>query len=141
MNKNFEPNSIVRLLRVRGHANVNAKPRDDTYLDPNRLFGKDTFFVGDPILTLLRMDTKVSVAVLRTTAIHQDGISRSHIIAQTIKNPAAKIKITGQIYSLTLITRGSALRGKAHYLSLSRPRSPRKSILVSYLLSSSTVPN
>jgi hypothetical protein len=108
INKDFEPNSIVRLLRVRGHANVNAKPRDDTYLDPNALFGKDTFFVGDPLLTLLRTDTKVSVAVLRTTAIHQDGVSRSHILAQTIKNPAAKVKITGQIYSLTLIRKTAA---------------------------------
>jgi hypothetical protein len=96
------------LLRVCGHSNVNAKPRDDTYLDPNQLFGKDTFLVGDRILTLLRTDTKVSVAVLRTTAIHQDGISRSHILAQTIKNPAAKVKITGQIYSLTLIRKTAA---------------------------------
>ncbi|KAJ7861954.1 hypothetical protein B0H13DRAFT_1900306 [Mycena leptocephala] len=108
ISKDFEPNSIVRLLRVRGHSNVNAKPRDDTYLDPNQLFGKDTFLVGDPILTLLRTDTKVSVAVLRTTAIHQDGISHSHILAQTIKNPAAKVKITGQIYSLTLIRKTAA---------------------------------
>ncbi|KAJ7457020.1 hypothetical protein FB451DRAFT_1142947 [Mycena latifolia] len=103
ISKDFEPNSIVRLLRVRGHANVNAKPRDDTHIDPATLLGKDTFFVGDPILTLLRTDTKVSVAVLRTTAIHQDGVSRSSILSATIKNPAAKVKVTGQVYSMTLV--------------------------------------
>ncbi|KAJ7755777.1 hypothetical protein B0H14DRAFT_3599779 [Mycena olivaceomarginata] len=108
INKDFEPNSIVRLLRVCGHANINTKPRNDTYLNPNTLFRKETFFVGDPLLMLLHTDTKVSVAVLRTTAIHQDGVSRSHILAQTIKNPAAKVKITGQIYSLTLIRKTAA---------------------------------
>ncbi|KAJ7089455.1 hypothetical protein C8R44DRAFT_892410 [Mycena epipterygia] len=108
LSKDFEPKSIVRLLRVRGHTNVNARPRDDTHIDPAVLFGKDNFIVGDPILTLLRTDTKVSLAVLRTTAIHQDGVSRSSILAATIKNPAAKVKITGQIYSMTLIRKTAA---------------------------------
>jgi hypothetical protein len=67
------------------------------------------FLVGDPILTLLRTDTKISVAVLRTTAIHQDGISRSRILNTTIKNSAAKVKITGQIYSLTLVRKTASL--------------------------------
>ncbi|KAJ6584060.1 hypothetical protein DFH09DRAFT_1028949 [Mycena vulgaris] len=108
ISKDFEPKSIVRLLRVRGHRNVNAKPRDDTNIDPSVFLRKDTFFVGDPILTLLRTETKVSVAVLRTTGIHQDGISRSSILTATIKNPAAKVKITGQVYSLTLIRKTAA---------------------------------
>ncbi|KAJ6582641.1 hypothetical protein DFH09DRAFT_1076515 [Mycena vulgaris] len=108
ISKDFEPKSIVRLLRVRGHGNVNAKPRDDTNIDPSVFLRKDTFFVGDPILTLLRTETKVSVAVLRTTGIHQDGISRSSILTTTIKNPAAKVKITGQVYSLTLIRKTAA---------------------------------
>ncbi|KAJ7502218.1 hypothetical protein B0H11DRAFT_1989903, partial [Mycena galericulata] len=108
ISKDFEPKSIVRLLRVRGYTNVNAKPRDDTHIDPSTLLGKDNFIVSDPILTLLRTDTKVSVAVLRTTAIHQDGVSRSSILATTIKNPAAKVKITVQVYSLTLIRKTTA---------------------------------
>jgi hypothetical protein len=109
ISKDFQPKSITRLLRVRGHANVNARPRDDTHIDPDSLLGKDMFLVGDPILTLLRTDTKISVAVLRTTAIHQDGISRSRILNTTIKNSAAKVKITGQIYSLTLVRKTASL--------------------------------
>ncbi|KAJ7021355.1 hypothetical protein C8F04DRAFT_1273875 [Mycena alexandri] len=88
ISKDFEPKSIVRLLRVRGHTNVNAKPRDDTNIDPAVLLGPNTFVVGDPVLTLLRTETKVSLAVLRTTAIHQDGVSRSSILTSTIQNPA-----------------------------------------------------
>ncbi|KAJ6601842.1 hypothetical protein DFH09DRAFT_1069394 [Mycena vulgaris] len=98
----FEPKSTVRLLRVRGYNNVNAKPRDDTYIDPASILGKDVFVVGDPVLTLLKTDTTISVAVLRTTAIHQDGISRSSLLATTIANPAANVKVTGQVYAMTL---------------------------------------
>ncbi|KAJ7443372.1 hypothetical protein FB451DRAFT_1149702 [Mycena latifolia] len=103
ISKDFEPKSTVRLLRVRGYRNVNAKPRDDTNIDPAALLGKDIFVVGDPILTLLRTDTSVSLALLRTTAIHHDGISRSSLLAATITNPAAKVKISGQIYSMELV--------------------------------------
>ncbi|KAJ7031846.1 hypothetical protein C8F04DRAFT_1360484 [Mycena alexandri] len=108
ISKDFEPKSIVRLLRVRSHTNVNAKPRDDTNIDPAVLLGPNTFVVGDPELTLLRTDTKVSLAVLRTTAIHQDGVSRSSILTSTIQNPAAKVKISGQILSMTLARKTAA---------------------------------
>ncbi|KAJ7046130.1 hypothetical protein C8F04DRAFT_1206173 [Mycena alexandri] len=108
ISKDFEPKSIVRLLRVRGHTNVNAKPRDDTNIDPSVLLGPNTFIVGDPVLTLLRTDTKVSLALLRTTAIHQDGVSRSSILTSTIQNPAAKVKITGQVLSMTLARKTAA---------------------------------
>ncbi|KAJ7805417.1 hypothetical protein B0H14DRAFT_3771691 [Mycena olivaceomarginata] len=108
ISKNFEPKSIVRLLRVRGHTNINARPRDDTNIDPAVLLGPNTFVVGDPILTLLCTETKVSLAVLRTTAIHQDGVSRSSILTSTIQNPAAKVKLTGQILSMTLARKTGA---------------------------------
>jgi hypothetical protein len=108
ISKDFEPKSIVRLLRVRGHTNVNAKPRDDTNIDPAVLLGPNTFIVGDPVLTLLRTETKVSLAVLRTTAIHQDGVSRSSILTSTIQNPAAKVKLTGQVLSMTLARKTAA---------------------------------
>ncbi|KAF8215121.1 hypothetical protein K438DRAFT_1926718 [Mycena galopus ATCC 62051] len=107
ISKDFEPKSIVRLLRVRGFTNVNAKRRDDTTADPAVLLGADTFVVGDPILTLLRTETKVSLAVLRTTAIHQAGVSRSSILIPTIQNPAANVKLTGQILSMTLVRKTS----------------------------------
>jgi hypothetical protein len=45
---------------------------------------------------------KVSLAVLRTTTIHQDGVSRSSILTSTIQNPATKVKLTGQILSMIL---------------------------------------
>ncbi|KAJ7708135.1 hypothetical protein B0H17DRAFT_1191628 [Mycena rosella] len=89
----FEPKSTVRLLRIRGYNNVNAKPRGDTYINPASILGKDIFVVGDPALTLLKTDTTISLAVLCSTAIHQDGISRSSLLASTIANPAANVKV------------------------------------------------
>ncbi|KAJ7019088.1 hypothetical protein C8F04DRAFT_1276674 [Mycena alexandri] len=108
ISKDFEPKSIVRLLRVRGHTNINAKARDDTNIDPAVLLGPNTLVVGDPILTLLRTETKVSLAILRTTAIHQDGVSCSSILTSTIQNPAAKVKITGQVLSMTMARKTAA---------------------------------
>ncbi|KAF8176876.1 hypothetical protein K438DRAFT_1607103, partial [Mycena galopus ATCC 62051] len=64
ISKDFEPKLIVRLLRVRGFTNVNAKHCDDTTVDPAVLLGADTFVVRDPTLTLLCTETKVSLAVL-----------------------------------------------------------------------------
>ncbi|KAJ7817905.1 hypothetical protein B0H14DRAFT_3741056 [Mycena olivaceomarginata] len=102
ISKDFEPKSIVRLLRVCGHTKVNARPCDDTNIDPAALLGPNMFVLGDPILTLLCTKMKVSLAVLRTTTIHQDGVSRSSILTSTIQNPATKVKLTGQILSMIL---------------------------------------
>ncbi|KAJ6544737.1 hypothetical protein B0H10DRAFT_2244093 [Mycena sp. CBHHK59/15] len=77
ISQDFEPKSI-----------------DDTHIDLSVILGKDVFVVGDPVLTLLKMGTNVSLAVLRATAIHQDGVSRSSLLAATIINLEAKVKIT-----------------------------------------------
>ncbi|KAJ6617149.1 hypothetical protein B0H10DRAFT_1948533 [Mycena sp. CBHHK59/15] len=70
ISQDFEPKSI-----------------DDTHIDLSVILGKDVFVVGDPILTLLKTGTNVSLAVLHATAIHQDG----------------KVKITGQVHSMSLV--------------------------------------
>ncbi|KAJ7900451.1 hypothetical protein B0H13DRAFT_2517977 [Mycena leptocephala] len=97
----FEPKSTERLKRVRGHTKVNAKKRDD--VNPEAILGANTFIVGDPFFTILCTDHTLSLAVVRSTAIHEDGVSRGCILAPTIRNPAAKVKLSGQVLSLTMI--------------------------------------
>ncbi|KAK7007144.1 hypothetical protein R3P38DRAFT_3403891 [Favolaschia claudopus] len=101
LNADFEPKSTERLKRVRGHTKVNSKKRDD--VNPEALLGDNTFVVGDPFFTLLRTDQTLSLAVVRSTAIHEDGISRGSILAPTIRNTQAKVKLSGQILSLTMV--------------------------------------
>ncbi|KAF7372096.1 hypothetical protein MVEN_00068200 [Mycena venus] len=84
ISKDFEPKSTVRLLRVPGYRNVNIKPRDDTNIDP----AYRLLCFAPPQLT--------------RTAF------RSSILAPTIQNPAVKVKITGQIYALTLARKTAA---------------------------------
>ncbi|KAK7035183.1 hypothetical protein R3P38DRAFT_3312227 [Favolaschia claudopus] len=100
-NADFEPKSTERLKRVRGHTKVNSKKRDD--VNPEALLGDNTFIVGDPFFILLRTDQTLSLAVVRSTAIHEDGVSRGSILAPTIRNPQAKVKLSGQILSLTMV--------------------------------------
>ncbi|KAJ7477836.1 hypothetical protein B0H11DRAFT_2281259 [Mycena galericulata] len=101
ISSDFEPKSTERLKRVRGHTKVNAKQRDD--INPEAILGANTFIVGDPFFTLLRTDQTLSLAVLRSTAIHEDGVSRGSILKQTICNPLAKVKLSGQILTMTMI--------------------------------------
>ncbi|KAJ7839544.1 hypothetical protein B0H14DRAFT_3869681 [Mycena olivaceomarginata] len=101
INTDFEPKSTERLKRVRGHTKVNAKKCDD--VNPEAILGVDTFIVGDPFFTLLRTDQTLSLAVLRCTAIHEDNISRRSILATTVRNPKAQVKLSGQVLSLTMV--------------------------------------
>ncbi|KAJ7934278.1 hypothetical protein B0H13DRAFT_1700536 [Mycena leptocephala] len=101
INADFEPKSTERLKRVRGHTKVNSKTRDD--VNPEAILGANTFVVGDPFFTLLRTDKTLSLAVIRSTAIHEDGISRGSILETTIRNPMAQVKLSGQVLSLTLV--------------------------------------
>jgi hypothetical protein len=101
INADFEPKSTERLKRVRGHTKVNAKKRDD--VNPEAILGANTFIVGDPFFTILRTDQTLSLAIVRSTAIHEDGISRGSILALTIRNPTAKVKLSGQVLSMTMI--------------------------------------
>ncbi|KAJ6547918.1 hypothetical protein DFH09DRAFT_1505205 [Mycena vulgaris] len=101
INADFEPKSTERLKRVRGHTKVNAKKRDD--VNPEAILGANTFIVGDPFFTLLRTEQTLSLAIVRSTTIHEDGISHGSILAPTIRNPNAKVKLSGQVLSMTLI--------------------------------------
>ncbi|KAF7334758.1 hypothetical protein MSAN_02374300 [Mycena sanguinolenta] len=101
INADFEPKSTERLKRVRGHTKVNSKKRDD--VNPEAILGANTFIVGDPFFTLLRTDQTLSLAVVRSTAIHEDGISCGSILSPTIRNPTAKVKLSGQVLGMTMI--------------------------------------
>ncbi|KAJ7645018.1 hypothetical protein B0H17DRAFT_1186981 [Mycena rosella] len=101
INADFEPKSTERLKRVRGHTKVNAKKRDD--VNPEAILGANTFIVGDPFFTLLRTEQTLSLAIVHSTAIHEDGISHGSILAPTIRNPNAKVKLSGQVLNMTLI--------------------------------------
>ncbi|KAK7021010.1 hypothetical protein R3P38DRAFT_3272053 [Favolaschia claudopus] len=101
INADSEPKSTERLRRVRGHTKVNGKKRDD--VNPEALLGANTFILGDPFCTLPRTDQTLSLALVRSTAIHEDGVSRGSILAPTIRNPQAKVKLSGQVLSLTMV--------------------------------------
>jgi hypothetical protein len=121
INADFEPKSTERLKRVRGHTKVNSKTRDD--INPEAILGTNTFIVGDPFFTLLRTDKTLSLAVVRSTAIHEDGISRGSILATTIRNPMAQVKLSGQVLSLTMVpTLNDQL--PASESALARPQAP-----------------
>ncbi|KAJ7838286.1 hypothetical protein B0H14DRAFT_2588687 [Mycena olivaceomarginata] len=101
INTDFELKSTERLKRVRGYTKVNAKKCDD--VNPEAILGVDTFIVGNPFFTLLRTDQTLSLAVLHCTAIHEDNISRGSILATTVRNPKAQVKLSGQVLSLTMV--------------------------------------
>ncbi|RDB26720.1 hypothetical protein Hypma_005418 [Hypsizygus marmoreus] len=94
INRFFEPKSHSRLLRVRTFTRVNG-PKVD--LNSDDLVDADTFILGDPVLTLLRTGNTLSLALLRTTTINEDGVSRSSIKLATLRNPQSKVKLHGQI--------------------------------------------
>ncbi|KAJ7915199.1 hypothetical protein B0H13DRAFT_2456801 [Mycena leptocephala] len=123
INADFEPKSTERLKRVRGHTKVNGKKRDD--VNPEAILGANTFIIGDPFFTLLRTDQTLSLAVVRSTAILEDGISRGSILAPTIRNPMAKVKLSGQVLSMTMIpTLDDKLPESVSALARPRPSLP-----------------
>ncbi|KAJ7138759.1 hypothetical protein C8R43DRAFT_1131921 [Mycena crocata] len=118
--------STERLKRVRGHTKVNSKKRDD--VNPAAILGANTFIVGDPFFTILRTDQTLSLAIVRSTAIHEDGISRGSILAPTIRNSAAKVKLSGQVLSMTMIpTLDDNLPESESAIALPRPLSHEQS--------------
>ncbi|KAJ7894401.1 hypothetical protein B0H14DRAFT_3651946 [Mycena olivaceomarginata] len=120
--EDFEPKSTEHLKRVRGHTKVNAKKRDD--VNPEAILSANTFIVGDPFFTLLHTDQTLSLAVVRSTAIHKDGISCGSILALTIQNAMAKVKLSGQVLSMTMIpTLNDTLSESESALAQPRPPS------------------
>ncbi|KAI0054409.1 hypothetical protein BV25DRAFT_1949134 [Artomyces pyxidatus] len=98
MNKNSTHKSVERLDRVRGFTKVNTMHR----LNTSEVVGPNVFMVGDPILTILRTDKTVSLALLRTTAIIVDGLTRSSVQCATLVSEKSKVKISGQVMRLLL---------------------------------------
>ncbi|KAI5994112.1 hypothetical protein F5J12DRAFT_726460, partial [Pisolithus orientalis] len=99
-NGNFTPKSHDHLLRVRGYTAVN-KPMESVSLLSDSTAACASFIVGNPYLTLIHFhDNATHLALLRSTAIHENGISRSDINFDTLLSVAGKVKITGEILTL-----------------------------------------
>ncbi|KAJ7909926.1 hypothetical protein B0H13DRAFT_1616140 [Mycena leptocephala] len=62
------------------------------------------FITGDVFLTLVQHGKTVSLAVVKSTAISQDGHLVREITAGTIANAQANVKLTGQIVHLEAVT-------------------------------------
>ncbi|KAH9946904.1 hypothetical protein B0H21DRAFT_883457 [Amylocystis lapponica] len=94
INRNFVQKSRNRPERVRGftkvnhrHANLNA----DAILDP------DAFIVGDPLLTIVRTERILSLALMRSTSINENGVERETVKLATLSSTTGNIKISGQL--------------------------------------------
>ncbi|KAK7015827.1 hypothetical protein R3P38DRAFT_2543278 [Favolaschia claudopus] len=66
------------------------------------------FIPGDIFLTLIRHTKSVSMAVVKSTAIIHDGRPVRDIPVSTIRNPEARVKLTGQIVHLEAVKATSA---------------------------------
>ncbi|KAJ7058989.1 hypothetical protein C8F01DRAFT_1255404 [Mycena amicta] len=100
LNLSSETKSLDRLKRVCGFKKLHSQRHD---LDPDDIHGADAFVIGDLFLTLLRVESEVSLAVVRCTGIHNGTTSLGSTLGTTIRNPKAKIKITGQVLTMELI--------------------------------------
>ncbi|KAJ7818583.1 hypothetical protein B0H14DRAFT_3473659 [Mycena olivaceomarginata] len=105
LNKNFVEKSKNRgeramgltLKRVRTFTNPNAaRPLDGSLTGAS-------FINGDLFLTLIRTSTNISLAVVRSTEILVDGSRKPSVNFDSIKNPKANIKLTGQILRLKAV--------------------------------------
>ncbi|VDC01702.1 unnamed protein product [Peniophora sp. CBMAI 1063] len=92
--------SHERTLRVRNFSTDfkrrSFKTGDDAVLDP------DTFVVGDPFATLVRVGNIVSLALVKSTSIEAHGVRVDAVNSRDLARAAAKISISGQIYDMAV---------------------------------------
>ncbi|KAJ7798978.1 hypothetical protein B0H14DRAFT_3886269 [Mycena olivaceomarginata] len=100
------------LKKVRTFTNPNAARSFDGSLTGSAFINDDLF------VTLIRTSTNVSLTVVRSTEIWVDGSRKPSVNIDSIKNPKANIKLTGQILRLKAVPSspedlGSYLMGKS----------------------------
>ncbi|KAI6030843.1 hypothetical protein F5J12DRAFT_888663 [Pisolithus orientalis] len=99
-NGNFTPKSHDCLLRVCGYTAVN-KPMESVSSLSDSTAACASFIVGNPYLMLIHFhDNATHLALLHSTAIHENVISCSDINFDSLLSVAGKVKITGKILTL-----------------------------------------
>ena len=99
LNKDFSAKSHDRLLRVRGFTPVNKLSKIPQSLSASNI--DSSFVVGNPFVTLTRLDDHTtSLVLVRSTNIHENGVSRNDINIRTLQENGSKIKISGNILLL-----------------------------------------
>lgn len=96
INTNFTPKSQMRLFRVRGFTQVNKKFN----IEAESTAAGDDFIVGNLFLTLIRTPNVVSLALVRSTNISDNGTSRTSIKSETLLSQKSNIKLSGEIMVL-----------------------------------------
>ncbi|KAL6302386.1 hypothetical protein BKA93DRAFT_737066 [Sparassis latifolia] len=124
INTDYVHKSFNRLERVRGFTKVNAK-RD---LNADNLLDPESFFTGDPLLTIVRTDKTLSLALLRSTLVTEGGIQRSSIKMATLASHKANVKITGQIVTLVQCNYSGLSRVSASTCVEPVPSAPTSSV-------------
>lgn len=98
-NSKFKVKSLNRLHRVRGFTSMKqilAEP-DQSSNDSDPAI----FITGSPFLTLIRLhDQTVTLALLCSTSIVENGVSQTEINLNTLTSTVAKVKVNGDLLLL-----------------------------------------
>ncbi|KAH9944798.1 hypothetical protein B0H21DRAFT_892357 [Amylocystis lapponica] len=119
INSGYAHKLVNRLHRVCGFTKVNRKRHLD--VDSDDILDPDTFPVGDPILTLLRCEKTLSLALLRTTAINDGTTLLAGTKLATLMSQKAEIKVSGQIVTLIPMSSFQAPSSTLSHSSTSTP--------------------
>jgi hypothetical protein len=99
LNHDFSPKLQDQLLRIHGFTSV-YKPVGST-TSTSTSGDSLSFVVSNPFVTLIRInDHTTSLALVRSTSIHESGISRNDINVKTLQENRSKVKISGNILLL-----------------------------------------
>jgi hypothetical protein len=96
INRDFISKSSNRLERVRGYTKVNKR----IDMSAGHITDQNLFLVGDIFLTILCSAQTVSIALLRSTSLTLNDISRSSINTAVLKASRTTAKVTGQLLTL-----------------------------------------
>ncbi|KAG1784492.1 uncharacterized protein HD556DRAFT_1451725 [Suillus plorans] len=96
INKDFESKSFNRLERVRGYTKVNKR----IDMRAGRITDQNSFLVGNLFVTILCMARILSIAILRSTGLFLNDVSRASINITTMKASPTTAKISGQLLTV-----------------------------------------
>ncbi|KAG0701125.1 hypothetical protein DFH29DRAFT_1000528 [Suillus ampliporus] len=97
INKDFASKSHNQLERVRaGYTKVNRQ----IDMSSGRITDFNSFLIGDIFVTLLRSNQTLSIAILRSTSILLNNVSRALINATIMKSTRTTAKVTGQLLTI-----------------------------------------
>jgi hypothetical protein len=97
INKDFISKSHNRLERVRGgYTKVNKR----IDMSAGRLTDQDLFLVGNIFLTILHSGSTLSLAILHSTLLTLNNVSRASINSTIMKASRGTAKVTGQLLTI-----------------------------------------